>query len=450
MARLMVLVAVLLVLCAFCCCERREEEHQYETAVLPGEESNEGTEEAFPGPGEEITMSMDEFKEKFGGRDEGEGASYDERSDRHMLGMCWQSEMARCVNGCQEKSNEELLPTFVPFPSILDGVERVREELVEVCASYCQADVSYSCTQLNLAYGGTKVFKFGGKWPMGRLWAFCEAGAVATASFAALVQCILLLRFRRDDSVLTTLLGELSAKIRAQRKSDNSLTPSRREGETTGTEGEEKSTENNGSDVSEGEEEDTLAYPYAWAWYTSHFLYVAAFLSLALYHTVDTMMTEAIAFMTVGIAVLYRLYLTVIFVLSIRDFGLQIVTFTPIGGLLFFHIFRMLNVEFDYPFHRSLLTVSLECSALLWIAWFLLVKTRHENVTAVIKAQACLVAAAVAWLYVDLPPILDWTTDYHAVCYVLISGVLLFEASFSRQDYRAFYRGALLAHKKTE
>lgn len=449
MARLMVSLAMLVMLFAFCCCERGEGEHQYEYAAPPGEMAHHRSEEEFHGAGEEITMSMDEFKEKFGGGDEGEGPSYDERSDRHMLGMCWQSEMARCVNSCQEKSTDELLPSFLPFPAFLEGVERVKEELVEVCASYCQADVSYSCTQLNLAYGGKKVFKFGGKWPMGRLWAFCEAGAVVAASFAAVMQFFLLLRFRGDDRILSVLLGELSAKMRAHGKRDTSPGPSEADGEeTTPTAGEKSS--QSGSEAQEEEEEEPLSYPFAWAWQWAHLAYFVAFLSLALYHTVDTMMTEAIAFMTVGGVVLYRLYLTVIFVLSIRDFGLQVVAFTPVGGLLFFHIFRMLSVEFDYPFHRSLLTVSLEVSAVLWIAWFLLVKARHDHVTSVIKAQACLLAAAVAWLYVDVPPMFDWTTDYHAVCYLLLSGALLFEASFARQDYRLFYRAALLAYKKTE
>jgi len=447
MSRAYTLVVLLLVLVGCCWCESggTAEEHQYEAAVYDGHEAAAETEIDFDGPGEEITMTMEEFKEKFGGR-EGEGDGMDERSDRHMIGMCWQSEMARCVNSCQEADIAELMPLSLPLPSFLAKYERVRNELVELCASYCQADVTISCTELNLQYGGQRVFKFGGKWPMERYGPFCEPVSVMATVFAALVQLALLARYCKVHSVLSVLLRERFVKSAAadQKKSDR-----RSDGEEAMEEGEKESTETEKKASGSFDEDIAVEeYPFAWAWALSHVIFFATFLTLSLYHTVDTMMTESVAYMAAATAVIFHLYLTFIRVLSIHDFATQVVVGTPFAGGVFFHVFRMTSIEFDYPFHESLLTLAIQASAVLWILFFLLAIERHDHFSATLKIVATLAVTGYAWIYLDFPPMLGWTADVHAICYALVSLALLFQASFAVEDYRVFYRSLLVADKK--
>ena len=116
--------------------------------------------DAYEEEPEEVTLHVDELKDWIG-----EDPEKSRRDELHAVGMCWQSEMARCVNDC---SNSTL--------SI--------EILQEICASYCQADVTWTCTKLNLDYGGTEVFKFAGRWPFRRVLCFTEFGSVLFCIFS--------------------------------------------------------------------------------------------------------------------------------------------------------------------------------------------------------------------------------------------------------------------------
>lgn len=110
--------------------------------------------DAFEEEPEEITLHVDELKDWIG-----EDPNQGRREELHAVGMCWQSEMARCVNDCTNSTlNIEILQ--------------------EICASYCQADVTWMCTKINLDFGGTEIFKFGGRWPFKRVFYFTEFGSV--------------------------------------------------------------------------------------------------------------------------------------------------------------------------------------------------------------------------------------------------------------------------------
>ena len=115
---------------------------------------------AFEEEPEEVEIHIDDLKDWIG-----EDPDQGKRDELHAVGMCWQSEMARCVNTCSNSTlNIEILQ--------------------EICASYCQADVTWMCTKLNLDYGGKEIFKFGGRWPFNRVLCFTEFGSVLFCTFS--------------------------------------------------------------------------------------------------------------------------------------------------------------------------------------------------------------------------------------------------------------------------
>lgn len=133
---------------------------------------------AFEDDPEEVLIHKDDLKEWIG-----QDPDQHKREDLHAVGMCWQSEMARCVNSCQNSTaNIEILQ--------------------EICASYCQADVTWTCTKLNLDYGGTEIFKFSGRWPFRRVLWFTEFGSVLFCTFSVLMHMFWLFEYiTKTDSV---------------------------------------------------------------------------------------------------------------------------------------------------------------------------------------------------------------------------------------------------------
>jgi hypothetical protein len=121
-----------------------------------------------PNEAEEVILKPEEVGEWLGVTD---------RDELHAVGMCWQSEMVRCIKVCEN--------TTLPY-----------EILEEICASYCQADVTWMCSKLNLDYGGTKIFKFSGRWPFKRVWIFAEFGSVLFCSLSVITHLIYLFEFR--------------------------------------------------------------------------------------------------------------------------------------------------------------------------------------------------------------------------------------------------------------
>jgi hypothetical protein len=117
---------------------------------------------------EEIVIKREDLDEWLG---------TNERDELHAVGACWQSEMVRCVRECEN--------TTLPI-----------EILEEICASYCQADVTWMCTKLNLDYGGSKIFKFAGRWPFKRVWIFSEFGSVLFCSLSVVMHMYYLYEYR--------------------------------------------------------------------------------------------------------------------------------------------------------------------------------------------------------------------------------------------------------------
>lgn len=106
-----------------------------------------------------------------------------EREELHVVGMCWKNEMYRCLQKCDN--------------------ETIHWELFqEICASYCQADVTWACSQLNLQYGGIHVFKSSGRWPFQRIWYFTEFGSVLFCLLSVIMHSYYIMEYntktRRD------------------------------------------------------------------------------------------------------------------------------------------------------------------------------------------------------------------------------------------------------------
>lgn len=132
-------------------------------ALCQAQDLEERLREEYGTEPEEVVIKMEDLEEWIGKDPEEE-----RRNERHAVGMCWQSEMSRCVNSCEN--------TTLSY-----------EIFQEICAAYCQADVSWVCTKMNLDYGGTEIFKFSGRWPFSRVWIFTEFGSVLFCSFSVLM-----------------------------------------------------------------------------------------------------------------------------------------------------------------------------------------------------------------------------------------------------------------------
>lgn len=331
------------------------------------------------------------------------------RMQRQRINHCWRQQIEPCVQQCDD---ERLLLSqragAMPVALLEQVLSAALYSYEYVCASYCQADVSWNCTQQSLDDGGTAVFKFGGRWPFRRWWIFSEPGSAIFSLLTVLVQAVCMWRF----SALYAALSSRSA---------------------SGQHG--------------------SWYPHYQLHTVGYIVWSAAFSFSCVFHTVDVPLTEYLDYAGAICACLFALFQVLVRLLDWPMNSKTLILCTPFVGFATFRLTRMLE-KIDYGLHNKSCIALMVVQSLCWAAWAIkrwraAGPHSRRSVLWIVLSQTGLLMFGLFELF-DFAPL--WgLVDSHGFYHLFAVLVFLALDRWATNDLYFYYeRAAAAAHAKTE
>lgn len=281
------------------------------------------------------------------------------------------------------------------------------EILDEICSAQCQASISWNCTQRFLQKGGTRVVKFGGRWPFRPLGFIVEPASALAALTSCFLQLFFLNKYLRTFSHLMSTREAFSE---------------------------------NGHLFSERRK-----------MVGAHLLWIVTFFSAFLFHTVDITLTERMDYLSVMITLLYNSSISVNRFLSdllpekdnrasstsehsrrpLRRLFSTLI-YLAFALFAFSHVYFMLYIKFDYSYNMKVAIGCLLLFSSAWCLWSLRNLRTHPAAKLHLIGHPLLLLFGALEIF-DFPPV--WGVfDGHALWHFLLNIVLYILHSFSISD----------------
>lgn len=355
------------------------------------------------------------------------------RIELHQVGSCWEHEVTPCLKQCSERRrlmserfNSSLL--YGRMHSIDTLALQMFEMDLEVCGSYCQADVAWHCSQDNYAQGGTHTFKFGGRWPFHRWWMYAEPLSAIFSMLSVIMHLWSFVTYRQARRNFATQFHAWQrAKLLTQTADADAA--------TAAAGAPDSSSSSPSSSLSQHGELEPINvdewYPFDGLRVLHLGVWMSAYLFSYSFHTVDIRLTEYLDYYGAVIASSFAVYTSIVRTLSLRvparasASSLALVLAAPFVGYVLFHCHSLYR-SFDYKFHNIACIALMTTQAVVWLSWCAIQLFAGRNQRAawyMIKGQVCMIFFASFEIW-DFPPV--WgVLDAHA-CYHLFANVVFY------------------------
>ena len=257
----------------------------------------------------------------------------------------------------------------------------------------CSSDCTYRCmwfledskqitTATTAAVG--KVEKYFGKWPFIRIFGAQEPASVVFSILNLVANMVCSFR--------------IIEMVQKYRKMNNNSRSTRSTSSSTPT--------------------TSSLYIYTIFWIIHFALSSNAWLMSSIFHCRDTRLTERLDYFSAGALVAFNLFLSVTRVFGVTTAKIFASIGIPIAVMYVVHVWRMLNVLFDYGLHVGLCVAAGAVQTAVWLVWALGSKSgrSHPGRTYLLAFMVCLNVAMLLEI-LDFPPlwkILDAHALWHA------------------------------------
>jgi len=266
----------------------------------------------------------------------------------------------------------------------------------------CSSDCSYRCMwffedqkkRRKAAEAPVPVEKYFGKWPFVRAFGAQEPASVLFSILNLVANMVCFFK----------VLGVLQQS----RRNDTTKSSSWNNCPST------RSTSNsNTNTINTNSNTISNVHIYSLLWLLHFAISSNAWLWSSIFHCRDTRLTERLDYFSAGALVSFNLFLSVTRVAGVTKFKIFASIGLSILLMYSIHVYRMLNVLFDYGFHVGLCVAAGAVQTAVWLAWALGSKRSHPGKAHLLSFMAA-VNVAMLLEILDFPPL--WKTiDAHAL-----------------------------------